>query len=162
MSILHKALNDVRVKLNDKVREVKVLRHLYQAQCDEVKIWRNKYDQLRNENVRLDNICAQQKIKLQTCKCKRKNGSKNGIDSGQSKFMRIKWKPWDELKDSSKYKRKLEYKRILEDSLIQLKECKSVNVQLVVGSDIIKLCWSPRNMLKLKGSIPCKKGELIT
>ena len=161
MSIVHKALIDVRLKLNEKLKEIDTLRHLYQAQCNEVQIWRSKYDIVMKENVQLNQLCSEQKENLSSrkCTCTSKETSKDVVDTSKKKFMRGNWRSWDELKESSKYKRKLEFKKVIETSLKKLTECKSAKVELVVGSEMVKLEWSRKNLVKLKGDIPCKKGE---
>ena len=71
-----------------------------------------------------------------------------------------RWKKWDDLKDSHKYKRKLRYKKILGNALSKLPDCNISKMELTVGSEELLFEWDTSQLSHIKSHTSIVQGTV--
>ena len=144
------AISDIRSELNVKVQEIKKLKIENKVKSDEVEKWKQRYLDVTRECDKCCNLYPVLKNKLRSCKCNGLPTNKNRPIVLSNPIRTGRWKHWDALKDSSKYRRKLQYKRSIEIGLRSLTDCTTAKMELAVGSDIVTFDWNSKDLCKLK------------
>ena len=153
------AISDIKSELNVKVQEIKKLKIENKLKSDEVEKWKQRYLEVTRESDKCCHLYEVLQNKLGSCKC-------NGLPTNKkiplvlSNPIRTgRWKHWDALKDSSKYRRKLQYKRSIEIGLRSLTDCTTAKMELAVGSDIVNFDRNVKDLCKFKAENTCNKGK---
>ena len=152
-------ISDIRSELNVKVQEIKKLKIENKLKTDEVEKWKQRYLEVTRECDKCRHLYKVLQNRLWSCKCNGLPTNRN-IPLVLSNPIRTgRWKHWDALKDSSKYRRKLQYKRSIEIGLRSLTDCTTAKMELAVGSDIVNFDWDAKDLCKLKADNTFNKGK---
>ena len=130
----------LRNELQERNRDVKKYRDLYRNECKVNMEHEKQYQEIQMKYIQLLDDIESLKEDLNTCR--------EHINSFK---IPKPYKKWDQLKsETSKAKRKSDYRKCLDQSMMYLHEAQRVRIQMRVGNKEIFFLWSEREMSALR------------